>query len=57
MAGGALAAALAGQIHDATDSYGIAMYLGGILAVFAAALAFKISIGPPKPKLQAATAY
>lgn len=57
MAGGALAAALAGQIHDAAGDYGIAMYLGGILAVFAAALAFKVSVGPPKPKLQAATAY
>jgi len=46
MAGGALAAALAGQIHDAAGSYSIALYMGGVLAVFAAALAF--NIGPRK---------
>ena len=57
MAGGALAAAMAGQIHDATDSYGIAMYLGGVLAVFAAALAFQVSASGPKAKLQTAGAY
>ena len=42
MAGGAAAAALAGKIHDASGDYGMAMYLGGVLAVFAAAFAFRI---------------
>jgi sugar phosphate permease len=46
MAGGAAAAALAGVIHDAAGDYGPAMYMGGVLAVFAAAFAFRIGTRP-----------
>ncbi|MGE3076971.1 MAG: MFS transporter [Dehalococcoidia bacterium] len=42
MVGGSIAAAMAGVIHDAAGDYGPAMYMGGILAVFAAAFAFRI---------------
>jgi len=48
MVGGAAAAALAGQIHDAAGDYAIAMYLGGVLAVFAAAFAFQIGARAPR---------
>ncbi len=58
MVGGAAAAALAGQIHDAAGDYGIAMYLGGILAVFAAALAFRVGTRAPRtPTLAPAAGY
>jgi len=46
MVGGAAAAALAGQVHDAAGDYGLAMYMGGVLAVFAAAFAFRIGARP-----------
>jgi MFS family permease len=49
MVGGAAAAALAGKIHDASGDYGLAMYLGGVLAVFAAAFAFRIGSKPVAP--------
>lgn len=48
MVGGAVAAAMAGYIHDAAGDYGYAMYLGGMLALFAAALAFNIGARAPK---------
>ncbi|HNM77284.1 MAG TPA: MFS transporter [Tepidiformaceae bacterium] len=48
MVGGAIAAALAGYIHDAAGDYGYAMYAGGILALLAAAVAFNIGARPPK---------
>lgn len=48
MAGGAAAAALAGEIHDRSGDYAMAMYLGGVLAVFAAAFAFRIGSREPR---------
>lgn len=48
MVGGAIAAAMAGYIHDAAGDYGYAMYAGGILALLAAAIAFNIGARPPK---------
>ncbi|MBK6320184.1 MAG: MFS transporter [Dehalococcoidia bacterium] len=58
MVGGAIAAALAGVIHDAAGDYGPAMYAGGILALFAAAFAFQIGTRRPKPPgLRPATSY
>ena len=42
MAGAALAATIAGQIHDATGDYAMAIYLSGVLGVLAAAMAFNI---------------
>lgn len=48
MAGGALAAAVAGYIHDAAGDYGYAMYAGGVLALFAAAIAFNIGLRKPR---------
>ncbi len=49
MVGGAIATALAGVIHDAAGDYGIAMYMGGVLAVFAAAIAYNIGGRPQGP--------
>jgi predicted MFS family arabinose efflux permease len=40
MIGGAIGAAAAGLIHDAADSYTAVIYLGGLLAMLAAAMAF-----------------
>ncbi len=48
MVGGSVAAALAGYIHDAAGDYGYAMYMGGILALFAAAIAFNIGARTPR---------
>ena len=48
MVGGAAATALAGVIHDAAGDYAIAFYLGGVLAVFAAGIAYQIGGRPPK---------
>jgi sugar phosphate permease len=56
MVGGAVAAALAGYIHDAAGDYGYAMYLGGVLALFAAALAFNIGARAPRSGGMAAPA-
>ena len=42
----ASATALAGVIHDAAGDYGIAMYMGGVLALFAGAIAFNIGARP-----------
>jgi MFS family permease len=58
MVGGAIAAALAGQIHDAVGDYGPAMYAGGVLALFAAAVAFNIGARPARPgRLEPVAAY
>ncbi len=58
MAGGSVAAALAGYIHDASGDYGYAMYAGGILALFAAAIAFNIGNRKPDvPGLAPAVGY
>ena len=46
MTGGAIAAAIAGQIHDVAGDYAIPIYLGGILALLAASMAF--NVGGPK---------
>ncbi len=56
MVGGAAAAALAGVIHDAAGDYGLAMYAGGVLAVFAGAFAFRIGGRPPSTQLPAPVA-
>jgi sugar phosphate permease len=48
MVGGSIAAAMAGYIHDAAGDYGYAMFAGGILALFAAAIAFNIGARPAK---------
>ena len=48
MVGGAIATALAGVIHDAAGDYGIAMYMGGVLALFAGAIAFNIGSRPAR---------
>ena len=56
MVGGAAAAALAGVIHDAAGDYGLAMYMGGVLAVFAAAFAFRIGARPVAPSTAPAPA-
>ncbi|MFN8556186.1 MAG: MFS transporter [Dehalococcoidia bacterium] len=42
MVGAALAAAVAGRIHDAVGDYTVAIYLSGMLALLAAALAFSV---------------
>jgi predicted MFS family arabinose efflux permease len=56
MVGGAAAAALAGQIHDAAGDYGLAMYAGGVLALFAGAFAFRIGTRPVSNQLPAPAA-
>ena len=43
MIGGAVAAAFAGQIHDVAGDYTIPIYISGLLALLAAALAFNIN--------------
>jgi predicted MFS family arabinose efflux permease len=43
MVGGAVAAAFAGQVHDLAGDYAIPFYASGLLAMFAAALAFNIN--------------
>jgi sugar phosphate permease len=45
MMGGALASLLAGYIHDVSGEYTAAIYAGGVLAMFAAMLAFRINAG------------
>jgi sugar phosphate permease len=42
MAGGALAAAFAGYIHDVTDEFTLAIYFSGLLGLLAAAMAFNV---------------
>lgn len=42
MVGGALAAAFAGQVHDIAGDYSIPIYVSGLLALLAAAIAFNI---------------
>jgi sugar phosphate permease len=49
MVGGAAATALAGVIHDAAGDYGMAFYLGGVLAVIAAGVAYQIGGRPAPP--------
>jgi predicted MFS family arabinose efflux permease len=56
MFGGAIAAALAGQLHDLAGDYTIAIYLSGFLALAAAAMAFNIGARPPSPTALPATA-
>jgi MFS family permease len=61
MAGAAVSAALAGQIHDATGDYAVAIYLSGMLGVLAAAMAFNVGAkgrrdAPGKAKLAPAPA-
>jgi sugar phosphate permease len=53
MAGGALAAAFAGQIHDLAGEYTIAIYVSGVLALLAAAMAFNVR---PRPAVRPAAA-
>jgi predicted MFS family arabinose efflux permease len=43
MIGGAVAAAFAGQIHDAAGDYVIPIYISGLLALLAAGMAFNIN--------------
>jgi sugar phosphate permease len=43
MVGAAVAASLAGQIHDAVGNYTMAIYLASFLALMAAALAFNVN--------------
>ncbi len=63
MVGGALAAALAGYIHDVSGDYLIPIYISGVLALIAAAAAFNIGgprkgDAPPAPKaLEPAAGY
>lgn len=58
MVGGAVAAAMAGYIHDAAGDYGYAMYAGAVLALFAAALAFNIGARAPRtPGMAPAAGY
>jgi MFS family permease len=49
MVGGALAAAFAGEVHDIAGDYAIPFYVSGLLAMFAAALAFSIRPRPAVP--------
>lgn len=53
MVGGALAATLAGQIHDHAGDYAPAIYLSGLLGLLAAAMAFNIR---PRRAVRAAAA-
>ncbi|MGE0570476.1 MAG: MFS transporter [Dehalococcoidia bacterium] len=46
MVGGAVAAAFAGQIHDVAGDYSIPIYVSGLLALLAAAIAFNIVPAP-----------
>jgi MFS family permease len=46
MIGGAIASYLAGYIHDIAGEYTMALYLGGILGLLAAMMAFSINTGP-----------
>lgn len=43
MVGGAIAAALAGQIHDVAGDYAMAIYLAGFFGLVAGALAWRVS--------------
>ena len=45
MIGGAIASFFAGYIHDAAGEYTVAIYMGGVLALFAAMMAFRINTG------------
>jgi sugar phosphate permease len=49
MVGGAIASYLAGYIHDAAGEYSIAIYMGGVLGLFAAMMAFGINSGLERP--------
>lgn len=51
MAGGAVAAALAGSIHDWAGDYTPAFYLAGVLALVAAAMAFGVRRPTPAPMM------
>jgi predicted MFS family arabinose efflux permease len=55
MIGGAIGAAAAGLIHDAADSYTAVIYLGGLLAMLAAAMAFTMRPRPATPALRPAS--
>lgn len=56
MVGGALAAAFAGQVHDIAGDYSIPIYVSGLLALLAAAIAFNIVPRPAHTAPAAATA-
>jgi sugar phosphate permease len=45
MIGGAIASFFAGYIHDLAGEYTLAIYVGGVLALFAAMMAFRINAG------------
>ena len=49
MAGGAIAASMAGAIHDAAGEYTLAIYLSGLLGLLAAAMAFGVRPRTPAP--------
>ena len=54
MAGGAIAAFMAGAIHDAAGEYTLAIYLSGLLGLLAAAMAFGVRARTPAPAASAA---
>ena len=54
MAGGAIAASMAGTIHDVAGDYTLAIYLSGLLGLLAAALAFSVRPRAAAPALGAA---
>jgi predicted MFS family arabinose efflux permease len=56
MIGAAVSAVLAGALHDWLESYTEAFYLGGVLAVAAAAMSFAISYRRTEEGLSAASA-
>jgi predicted MFS family arabinose efflux permease len=49
MVGGSIASYLAGYIHDTAGEYSIAIYMGGVLGLFAAMMAFGINSGLERP--------
>jgi sugar phosphate permease len=51
MIGGAVAAALAGEVHDIAGDYVIAIYVSGMLALLAAGMAFNIGSRPPAARV------
>jgi sugar phosphate permease len=50
MIGGAIASFFAGYIHDVAGEYTLAIYVAGVLALFAAVLAFGINARGPRPE-------
>ena len=54
MAGGAIAASMAGAIHDAAGEYTLAIYLSGLLGLLAAAMAFGVRPRTPAPAVSPA---